>query len=177
MIYALLAEGFEEIEALTVVDVLRRADIDIKTVCIGDGNTVKGAHNISVIADENIDNVSDFDMIFLPGGYPGYVNLENSQKVKDLLSLATSQNKYVAAICAAPSVLGKMGLLKGKKACCFPSFEDTLEGADVCFDDVVVSDKIITSKGAGTAHKLAFKLVEMMKSKALADKLFESMIF
>lgn len=178
MIYTLLANGFEEIEALAVVDILRRAQITVKTVSVSDSLTVTGAHDIKILADETLDNADmDFDLLFLPGGYPGYVNLENEPKVIDILNKACKENKIVAAICAAPSILGKAGLLHGKTACCFPSFEDSLKGAKVSFEDVCVSGNIITSRGAGTAHKLAFKLVEILKGKETADTLRDAMIY
>lgn len=178
MVYTLLANGFEEIEALAVVDILRRAQIPVKTISVSDNLVVNGAHDIKVTADELLNDAAmDFDLVFLPGGYPGYVNLENEPKVIDILKKACKENKIVAAICAAPSILGKAGLLEGKTACCFPSFEETLNGADVSFDDVCVSDNIITSRGAGTAHKLAFKLVEILKDKETADELKTAMIY
>ncbi len=178
MIYTLLAEGFEEIEALTVVDILRRAELSVKTVSITDNTEVCGAHGIKVIADETICNTdNDFDLIYIPGGYPGYVNLESSSKVTELIKNAYNSKKIVAAICAAPSILGKLGLLKGKTACCFPSFEEYLLGADVSFDDVCTDGNIITSRGAGTAHSLGFKIVEYFKGKECADKLKSAMLY
>ncbi len=178
MVYTLLANGFEEIEALAVVDILRRAQIPVKTISVSDSLTVTGAHDIRVLADEILNNTDmNFDLLFLPGGYPGYVNLENEPKVIDILNNACKENKIVASICAAPSILGKAGLLEGKTACCFPSFEESLKGAAVSFEDVCVSDNIITSRGAGTAHKLAFKLVEILKDKETADNLKSAMIY
>ncbi len=178
MIYALLAEGFEEIEALTVVDILRRAELDINTVSITDNTEVCGAHGIKVISDEIIDNIdNNFDLLYIPGGYPGYVNLESSFKVKELIEKTYNREKLIAAICAAPSILGKLELLKGKTACCFPSFEEYLLGADVSFDDVCTDGNIITSRGAGTAHTLGFKIVEIFKGKDYADKLKATMLY
>lgn len=178
MIYTLLANGFEEIEALAVVDILRRAEIAVKTISVSGDNTVCGAHEINVIADTTLEQIDmNFDVLFLPGGYPGYVNLENEPKVLELIKKANAENKIIAAICAAPSILGKLELLVGKKACCFPTFEDKLIGADVSFDEVCVSDNIITSRGAGTAHKLAFKIVEILKDKKTSDDLRKAMIY
>lgn len=178
MIYALMADGFEEIEALAVVDILRRAEIEICMVSITENNVVKGAHGIKVVTDCTIKNITkDYDMLFLPGGYPGYVNLANSQDTIELLHSAKSNNKFISAICAAPSVLGREGLLDSHRACCFPSFEKELTGAEVVFDDVVISDKIITSRGAGTAHKLAFAIVELLKGKEFADQLSDTMLY
>ncbi len=116
-------------------------------------------------------------MIFLPGGYPGYVNLESSNKVIDILTETNKSKKCIAAICAAPSILGKQGILENKTACCFPGFENELINANVSYDDVVVCENIITSRGAGTAHKLGFKIVELLKGKDVADKLSTAMIY
>lgn len=176
MVYTILAEGFEEIEALAVVDILRRADIDIKTVSASGEKTVKGAHGIEVTADET-EFSKEYDVLFLPGGYPGYVNLENNAKVISLIKDADSKGKIIAAICAAPSILGKLGILSGKTACCYPSFEQDLKGAKVVFDDVAADGNIITSRGAGTAHKLAFKLVEIIRGKECANELSKGMIY
>ena len=178
MVYTILANGFEEIEALAVVDILRRAQITVETYSLNDTLSVIGAHDIEVVADKLIKDIDmNFDVIFLPGGYPGYVNLENEPKIPEMLKKANELNKTIAAICAAPSILGKIHLLEGKTACCFPSFEDKLLGANVSYDDVCVSDNIITSRGAGTAHKLAFKLVEIIKDKKTADELRKNMIY
>ena len=172
-----MADGFEEIEALAVVDILRRANIDIKTVSINDNLKVIGAHQISVYADCLVTEMGDYDAIFLPGGYPGYENLGNSKEVIRIINEANDNNKLLIAICAAPSLLGREGLLKEKSACCFPSFEKELIGADVSFDDVVIDGNIITSRGAGTAHKLGFKIVELFKGKDFADDLTKKMLY
>lgn len=177
MIYTILADGFEEIEALCVVDILRRAQIDIQTVSINNTLFVTGAHVIEVKADLLLDDIGEYDGIFLPGGYPGYVNLESSVKTISLIKEAYSNNKMISAICAAPSILGKLGLLKDRDACCFPSFEEYLHGANVLFDDVCVSGNIITSRGAGTAHKLGFKLVELLTDKETSRTLEKNMIY
>ena len=178
MVYVLMAEGFEEIEALTVTDILRRAGIKTELVSISGSKTITGAHGIKVTADINVEEITDdYDVIFLPGGYPGYVNLENSIPAKRIIADANDNNKIIAAICAAPSILGKMNLLVGKNACCFPSFENELIGANVMFDDVVCSGNIITSRGAGTAHKLGFKLVETLKGVDTAKQLAETMVY
>ena len=178
MVYVLMAEGFEEIEAFTVVDILRRAQIKTELVSVDNKEYIKGAHGIAVKSDVYMRSIqSDYEMIFLPGGYPGYENLLKNDAVKFLLTRANNENKYITAICAAPSILGKMGILKGKTACCFPSFENELIGANVVFDDVVCDNNIITSRGAGTAHKLAFKIVEILKGKDESEKLRNSMVY
>lgn len=178
MVYILLSEGFEEIEALTPADILRRSGVEVKLISADGSDCVTGAHGITVAADGKIGSIdADFDMIVLPGGYPGYVNLENNKNVKELVASAVESGKYVAAICAAPSVLGKWGFLKGKKATCYPSFEDKLTGAEVTFDDVVCDGQFITSRGAGTAHKFAFKLTQLLKDAQTAEKIRASMVY
>lgn len=177
MVYTLLAEGFEEIEALTVVDVLRRAEISVKTVSASGDEMVRGGHGIAVKTDISIDEVEISDLLFLPGGMPGVTNLENEPKVKDIINRYIHEGKMVAAICAAPSILGKMGILNGKKATCYPGFENFLEGADVLTEAVVKDGNVITSRGAGTAADLAFELVKLFKGEALADKLRTGMIY
>ncbi len=178
MIYVMLADGFEEIEALAFVDILRRADIDVSTVSIYDKFEVKGAHGINVIADCKIGDITSLgDGIVLPGGLPGTTNLENSCDVIDLISKHHNAGKYIGAICAAPSVFGKIGLLKNKKATCYPSFERYLIDACTSNDRVVADNNIITSRGAGTAHDFAFKFVEILKDKDTADKIRSSMLY
>ena len=171
MIYMLLANGFQEIEALEPLDILRRADIDVKTCALLD-KTVEGAHGIKVIADIGIDEVdtSDMELLFLPGGM-GYKNLDASEKVHALIDYAAKNNIYIASICAAPSIVGKKNLLNGKKATCFPGFEEFLYGAEVLADKVVTDGKFITGKGAGAASDLGFKIVEILKGEEIAKTL------
>lgn len=177
MIYAFLANGFEEIEAITIIDILRRAEKEVITVGIGD-NIIRGAHGMVVVADTQ-DNMIELDdkleMIFLPGGMPGTLNLERSVVVQSAIDYCVENDKYIAAICAAPSILGHKGILDGKKACCYPGFEQELKGADVNYDAVNADGKIVTSRGAGTAIKLALKLVELFtspeRSKLMGDSL------
>ena len=147
MVYVMLADGFEEIEALTVVDVLRRADIDVFTVSITDNKTVTGSHGIPVIADKLIDDADliNADMVILPGGMPGTEGLYNSSILEKAIGERVEQNKWMAAICAAPMVLGKRGYLKGHEAICFPGVEIDLHGATIK-DCPVISGKFITSK-------------------------------
>ena len=150
MIYVFLADGFEEIEALATVDILRRAEIEVKTVGVT-GKNVTGTHNIKVEADIYIDEATDvsLDGVVLPGGLPGAWHLKDNQRVRELTEYCFKTKKLVAAICAAPAVLGDFGFLKGKKAVCYPGFEDRLVGAECVSDSVVVSENIITAKGAG----------------------------
>ena len=164
----MLADGFEEIEALAFVDILRRADIAVKTVSTDNSDTVTGAHRISIVPDIKISDINEIgDGIILPGGLPGTYNLRDNKNVI----------KLVGAICAAPSVLGGLGLLKNKKATCYPSFENYLIEAVYTEEKVVVDDNVITSRGAGTAHDFALKLVEIIKGKEIADKLRSSMLY
>ena len=177
MIYVLLANGFEEIEALAFIDIIRRADIPIAAVSIYDNLTVTGSHNISVVSDMCISDIQnkDIDAIVLPGGMPGTLNLLESEKVKSLINYAFDNNKYLGAICAAPMIFGKMMLLNGKKATCYPGFEKELIGAEVLNDNVVKDGNIITSRGAGTAHNFAHCFISEFKSKEKADEVISSM--
>lgn len=178
MIYVMLAPGFEEIEALAFVDILRRADIDVNTVSIDNTPTVTGSHNITIVADVNLKDIKSIaDGIVLPGGLPGTYNLQNNETVTNMLQTYNNSGKIVAAICAAPSVLGQLELLKNKYATCYPSFEEKLIGANVISDRVVADGNIITSRGAGTAHDFAFKFVEILKGKDKAKELRSSMLY
>ena len=176
MVYVFLADGFEEIEALTVVDVLRRVDIEVKTVSIKD-KVVSGAHGIQVIADILIGetDINHASMLVLPGGMPGTKNLDNDAKVQEFIRTMVSNDKYIAAICAAPMIIGKMGYLKGKKAICFPGFENYLIGAVIADNPVNVDDKFITSKGPGTAIDFSLTLVSLLKGQDIADELRANM--
>lgn len=175
MVYEFLAEGFEEIEALAPVDILRRAGVDVKTVSITGKKEVTGSHGITVTADILFDEISDkAEMLILPGGMPGTLNLQAFTPLCDMLEAADC---YIAAICAAPSVFGGLGLLKGKKAICYPGFEEKLEGAEIVDSPVVISDKVITSKGAGTAHLFGFELLSLLKSEEEAESLRKSMMY
>lgn len=179
-VYLFLADGFEEIEGLTVVDLLRRADIEITTVSITEKKEITGAHNITVIADRMFEDgtLSDADMLVLPGGMPGTKYLMAHEGLKNLLSEYNAAGKSLAAICAAPSVLGANGFLKGKKAVCFPGFEDKLEGAAVCMKERVVTDgNIITSRGFGTAIEFALAIITKLRGAELADRLAHGIQF
>ena len=161
-IFVFLADGFEEIEALTPVDVLRRAGLSVKTVSIMDAQTVTGAHHVPVLADMMFADVNpeDAEMILLPGGMPGATNLDAHEELaKMILEFAKAKNT-LAAICAAPLVFGKRGLLEGKKATCYPGFETYLQGAEYTAALVEKDDNIITGKGPGAAMEFAFAIVE-----------------
>lgn len=171
-----LAQGFEEIEAVTIIDVLRRADLDVTTAHVG-GNPVCGSHNIKVTADTNISAIKadDFGCIVLPGGMPGSTNLKNSSAVISLLKNIYSGGGYIAAICAAPIVLGHAGLLHGKKATCYPGNESQLTGATIVNEPVVIDGKIITGKGPGCAIPFALELVGILKNHDKKIKLKNAM--
>ena len=177
MVYVFLADGFEEVEALTPVDLMRRAGIEVLTVGVT-GEVVNGSHKIPVKADITIDEIQlndKIEMIVLPGGMPGTVNLQNDVYVDQTIDFCVKNDKYLAAICAAPKILGAKGLLDGKNAICFPGFEDELTGAKLVDDIVAMDGKIITAKGAGAALKFGLKIVETLVSTAEAEKLEESL--
>lgn len=178
MIYVHLADGFEEIEALTVVDVLRRADMAVETVSVTGKQFVRGAHDITVAADILFEEADyhQCEMIVLPGGMPGTLNLGKHQGLCSQMVDFSEKGKWLAAICAAPSVLGRLSLLKGKRGTCYPGFEDQLIGADYSEDRVVVDGNVVTSKGPGTAIEFSLKLVELLKSKQIADGIRKGMI-
>lgn len=178
MIYTFLADGFEEIEALCPVDLMRRAGLTVTTVGIGSKEIV-GSHSISVIADLIDTDVcfEPIDLIFLPGGMPGTKNLDASDAVHRALDLAIEQNAYIAAICAAPMILGKRGMLNGKQAVCYPGFENYLDGAYIpCDKRVLIDGKIITAKGMGVACELGLTLVEILCGKDKSDSLRRAVI-
>lgn len=178
MVCLFLAEGFEEIEALATVDILRRAEIEVETVSITDSYKVMGAHKIEVMADKLFGEISkDADMYILPGGMPGTLNLGAFSPLCELLKKANGEGKFIAAICAAPSVFGELGLLNGKKATCYPGFEEKLLEAEVLSEPVVVSGNVVTSRGAGTAHLFGFKLVEMLKNAETSEDLQKGMLY
>lgn len=165
MTFVFFAEGFEEIEALTVVDILRRAGQKVTTVGVG-GTTIRGAHGIPVVCDAREEEVSpdNLEMVVIPGGMPGVSNLEKSPVVKRFIEAAASQNAYLAAICAGPSLLGKMGLLQGKKAVCYPGFEQELTGAVLTSEYVEQDGRIITAKGPGVSMEFALRLAELLSN-------------
>ena len=179
MVYVHLAEGFEEIEALTVVDLLRRAGIEVETVSVTGHLAVFGAHGIEVVADILFEDAvySTCDMIVLPGGMPGATNLDAHEGLREKIYSFHNQGKKLAAICAAPLVLGHAGVLKGKKATCYPSFEKELEGAEVLEDRVVSDQGVITSRGPATAMAFALALVEDLKNKEAADEIASGLLY
>lgn len=174
MIYMFLADGFEEVEALCPLDILRRAGLEVTTVGIGGKDVIQGAHGITVHADipDIMYRDSSPDMLILPGGMPGSKNLDESRIVDAALRAASRKDAYLAAICAAPMVLGKRGLLENKTAVCFPGFEEYLTGATVDQSSTVVRDgRIITAKGMGAAFDFGLELVKCFKNDGTAEKI------
>ena len=174
-----MADGCEEIEALTVVDLTRRAGIEVAMISITGEKVVKGAHGIDFFTDIPAEYM-DFDMldgIVLPGGMPGTLNLGANDYVQKIIAQFAKEGKLVSAICAAPSVLGEAGLLNGKKATSYPGFEEKLLGAQTCTDAVVVDGNVITSRGMGTAIDFALAIIEYMLDKETADKLGAGIIY
>lgn len=176
-VYVFFADGFEEIEAFTSVDVMRRAGLNVEMVTVTPDEIVTGAHDVPVLCDRNIENCDffDADLILLPGGMPGAATLEKSEDLRRLITRFAEQNKPIAAICAAPMILGKMGLLKGKKATCYPAFEQYLEGAQFTGAQVEKDGNIITGIGPGSAMEFALAIVELLLGKDKVQELKEAM--
>lgn len=172
-------EGYEEIEALTVVDVLRRASLSVKTVSIGEEREVTGSHKITVKMDAVLSEV-DFDrveMIVLPGGMPGTTNLEACGALMAQVDAFVEADRPVSAICAAPGILGRRGHLKGRKACSFPSVEGSLEGAEVVREPSVVSGNITTGRGMGTAIDFALSILERYQGREAAQAMADKIVY
>ena len=178
-VFIFMAEGHEEIEALTVVDLLRRAGIEIETVSITSNRMVPGSHGIITVCDQLIEEV-DFnsaDMLVLPGGMPGTLNLELCEPLMDQIHGFNTSKKGLAAICAAPTVFGKAGILEGKKATCYPGMEKDLVGANVSTDEVCHDGHIITSRGLGTAIPFALEIVKTFQGEEAAKKLAAGIVY
>lgn len=173
-----LADGFEEIEAITIIDVLRRADLEVIVVSVTGHELVSGAHKLQVKTDVLIENVNynSVDLIVLPGGMPGTDNLNSHEGLKKNILKFDQEGKPLAAICAAPLVFGQLGLLKGKKAVCYPGFENQLTGAEVLTESVIKSGNITTGRGIGAALQFALQLVENLISKEKAQDLARQML-
>ena len=172
MVLLFLADGFEEIEALTPLDLLRRVGVEVITVGLG-SREIHGAHGITVLADTDTDHMpaSNPDMVILPGGMPGAANLDASSVVKETLAQANQNGAYLAAICAAPMVLGHQGYLAGKRATCFPGFEEDLIGATALAQGVVRDGNVITARGMGVALDFGLALVAALKDEETAAAL------
>jgi 4-methyl-5(b-hydroxyethyl)-thiazole monophosphate biosynthesis len=174
MVALLLANGFEEVEAVTPADFLRRANLDVRLLGIG-GLQIEGAHGIRVAADQRIEDFNEEpEAIVLPGGMPGAENIASSEEALKLVRKTFEKGRLVAAICAAPAVaLQKSGILEGKRVTCFPGFETRLRGCRFVEDRVVVDGNLVTSRGAGTAAEFAIKIVEILAGEEAAKELHE----
>lgn len=174
-----LADGFEEIEGLTIVDILRRAGIETEMVSVMGRKEIRGAHGISVKADSLFEetDAAGADMLVLPGGMPGTLNLKAHDGLRELLISFDRQKKYIAAICAAPSILAGLGMLKGRKACSYPSFEDKLEGAQVVREPAVTDGHITTGRGMGTAIPFALRLTALLAGEKKEEEVRESIVY
>jgi 4-methyl-5(b-hydroxyethyl)-thiazole monophosphate biosynthesis len=178
MVYLFLADGFEEVEALTVTDVLRRAGVALQTVSMMKDLTVTGAHGVAVVADDLFEEVDAArgEMIILPGGGPGTKRLLAHEGLKSVLAEFAAADKWIAAICAAPMVLARNGLLKGKRATIYDGMEAELADADYRREDVVRDGKIISSRGPGTAMDFAFALAEILMGEDVAGRVRAEML-
>lgn len=171
MIYLFLANGFEEIEGLTPLDVLRRAGEDVMTVGVG-SDKITSSHKVTVICDTTVDKIEkrdDLKAVILPGGMPGTLNLEADKTVQEYIDFANEKGAFVCAICAAPSILGHKGLLDGKKAISFPGFEKDLRGAEISENGVVRDGNIITAKGMGVSLDFGLEILSALQGKEKAD--------
>ncbi len=177
-IYVFLGDGFETIEALTAVDVLRRGGADVKTVSIMDKITVLSSHSVEVKADIMLDEaeLENSDMMILPGGLGGTNNIKANKKLIEALKAQAEKGKYVCAICAAPSALGINGILKGKKTTVYPGFEEEMTGCSVMGENVVKDGNIITGKGPGMAVEFAFALLEAAKGEEAVKQVKAGML-
>lgn len=179
MVFIFLSTGFEEIEAIATIDIIRRAGIDIQIVSTTGEKKVTGAHDIEISADILFED-ADFSkakMLVLPGGMPGTTNLEKHEGLLALIRKHNQAGKWIAAICAAPSILGKMHLLRNLDATCYPGFEEYLDEAYVRTNKgVIVSNNIITSRGPGFAPEFGLKIVETLTSKKQSDEVAEGML-
>lgn len=168
-VWVLLANGFEESEALSPVDVMRRAGIDVRLLSITDEVLVESSHGVRVVADGTLkDEKGDFDLVMLPGGTPGSRNLDSSSEVKSVLTTAVNSDKWIAAICAAPMVLGHMGLVKGLRVTVYPGFEGEMTDAVVTGNQVETDGKIITGIGAGASFAFGLAIVKALKGDEVA---------
>ncbi len=173
------AEGYEEVEALTVVDLCRRAGLEVELVSITEDRVVKSSHGIDVGMDKTFSQAdfSAYDMLVLPGGMPGTRNLEAHEGLMTQIDAFYKDGKYIGAICAAPSIFGHRGILKGKKACCYPTFESHLEGAEVTQSPVELSGNVITSRGMGTSIAFGLAIVEVFEGREQAEALAKTIVY
>jgi 4-methyl-5(b-hydroxyethyl)-thiazole monophosphate biosynthesis len=177
-LYIHLAEGFEEIEAITIIDVLRRAGLKVISVSVTGNRMVTGSHRIEIKADQLFEEVdySAGEMIILPGGMPGSKNLNEHEGLKQQIIDYQRRGKYLAAICAAPIVFGNLGILKGKRVVCYPGYEAHLIGAEVLSNSYMVDNNIITGRGAGVALQFSLEIVTILKGEESAIQLRKAML-
>lgn len=174
----LFANGYEEVEALTVVDILRRAGIDCLMVSADDNDSETGSHGIEIRMDEKLSGISgDCDVVILPGGMPGVTNLKNNEAVRALVKAQYEAGAWVAAICAAPTALGAFGILADRKATCYPGMESQLMCREHSLEPVVVDGNVITSRGVGTAIEFGLTIVEQLIDGKTADELAEKIVY
>ena len=173
------AEGYEEIEALTVADICRRCELDVELVSVTDERSVKGSHGIVVQMDKIFTEAdfASYDMLVLPGGAQGTKNLEAHEGLMAQVDAFYAADKYIAAICAAPSIFGHRGILKGRRACCYPSFESELDGAEVTEGPVEISEHVITSRGMGTAIDFALAIAAVFVGKEKAEEMADTIVY
>lgn len=179
MIYVFLATGFEEVEAIGPVDICRRAGLAVKTVSVSGDAVVKGAHGVGIVADSLFEDndYNDADMLFLPGGMPGSTNLDEHEGLRKVILRHNEEGKPLAAICAAPMVYGKLGLLRGKKATCYPGFESFFDGADYTAAIVQRDGVLFTGNGPAAAFALGYEMVKYLSSEQQAEMLKEGMMY
>ena len=181
LVYMFIADGFEEVEGLTSVDLLRRAGIEVKMVSVMGRKNIEGAHGIRLETDLLIEelegSVSPADMMVLPGGMPGTNYLRESAPLADLLKAQYESGRYVAAICAAPSVLAGLSFLKGRRATSYPGCLDGYEVGEYCREPVVTDGHVITSRGVGTAIPFALTLIEKLEGAGKADQIASSILY
>ena len=179
-VYEFLATGFEEVEALLPVDILRRAGVEIKTVSVTGDTWVTSSHGVTIQADlkfEDIPHFDDVDMLLLPGGMPGATNLNEHAGVREALLAHNAKGKHIGAICAAPMVLGSLGLLKGRKATCYPGFEKYLEGAEYTAELFTIDGNIITGEGPAATFPYAYEILKMFVGEAKTKELQQQMLY
>lgn len=180
MVYVFLADGFEDIEALAPIDILRRGGVDVKTVSVMGSDYVETAHGITLKADAKFEDITDFenaDLLLLPGGMPGALHLKNHKGLAEVLLAHHAEGKYIGAICAAPMVLGGLGLLQGKKATCYPGFEKYLDGAVYTADIVTIDGNIITGRGPAAALPYGYALLSLFVDKDTVKSIEDGMIY
>lgn len=178
-VYMFMADGLEEMECLAAADVLRRGGVDTVLVSIGDDLTVTGAHGIRLVADKLFDEIKKEpeDVLYLPGGMPGTLNLKAHEGLTAMLADSFEKGEKIAAICAAPSILGERGMLKGRKAICYPGFESALEGAEIVREKVVNDLPFVTGVGPGAAVDMGLELVRILKGEEAAREVAEGMCY